>query len=294
MKPETDRNVEAVIQKHRQRAEAGLRKYGVTTERGDLTLAEWMQHLQEELMDATVYIEAMKPVTPAAPSEANEPCRMPSLGADCHCPVCNAKRAALDKIRFDLAERAKHIDEKMRRLDRGSVVSQETMQMEFREPAPAAEPREYRRFEVDDSCCTAQNSEALARMAAAEPREYRRFEVDDSCCTAQNSEALARMAAVEPADQSVKALEFKLKTHSTLDSMNVPTCDGAPCRIASRLAWVDMTISRLRAELEQAQRRVEELQNKKCAHDAAREWSANTTPNFNEGGNGDGTSSVSN
>jgi hypothetical protein len=265
MKPETDRNVEAVIQKHRQRAEAGLRKYGVTTERGDLTLAEWMQHLQEELMDATVYIEAMKPVTPAAPSEANEPCRMPSLGADCHCPVCNAKRAALDKIRFDLAERAKHIDEKMRRLDRGSVVSQETMQMEFREPAPAAEPREYRRFEVDDSCCTAQNSEALARMAA-----------------------------VEPADQSVKALEFKLKTHSTLDSMNVPTCDGAPCRIASRLAWVDMTISRLRAELEQAQRRVEELQNKKCAHDAAREWSANTTPNFNEGGNGDGTSSVSN
>lgn len=47
---------------------------------------------------------------------------------------------------------------------------------------------------------------------------------------------------------------------------------------------VETKIDELRTELEQAQGRVAELQNKKCAHDAAREWSANTTPNFNEGG----------
>ncbi len=39
------------------RAEIGKRKYGVTMERDDLTLVEWMRHLSEELMDALVYIE---------------------------------------------------------------------------------------------------------------------------------------------------------------------------------------------------------------------------------------------
>ena len=53
-----DANVERVCQKLQSRAEVGLRKYGVTTERDDLSLAEWLRHLQEELMDACVYIEA--------------------------------------------------------------------------------------------------------------------------------------------------------------------------------------------------------------------------------------------
>jgi hypothetical protein len=35
-------------------------KYGVNTERTDLTTLEWLQHLQEELMDASVYIEKLK------------------------------------------------------------------------------------------------------------------------------------------------------------------------------------------------------------------------------------------
>jgi len=29
-------------------------------ERNDLTLLEWLQHLQEELMDAAVYVEKLK------------------------------------------------------------------------------------------------------------------------------------------------------------------------------------------------------------------------------------------
>ena len=58
--PNADRNVENVIKDLRWRAEKGLQKYGVTTERNDLSVIEWLQHLQEELMDATVYIEKLK------------------------------------------------------------------------------------------------------------------------------------------------------------------------------------------------------------------------------------------
>jgi hypothetical protein len=55
-----DKNVEKVITQLRDREEEGLRKYGVNTERVDLTKLEWLQHLQEELMDASVYIEKLK------------------------------------------------------------------------------------------------------------------------------------------------------------------------------------------------------------------------------------------
>ena len=55
-----DRNVENVITQLRDREEQGMIKYGVNTERKDLSTLEWLQHLQEELMDATVYIEKLK------------------------------------------------------------------------------------------------------------------------------------------------------------------------------------------------------------------------------------------
>jgi hypothetical protein len=35
-------------------------KYGVTTERTDIDLVGWLNHLQEELMDATIYLERAK------------------------------------------------------------------------------------------------------------------------------------------------------------------------------------------------------------------------------------------
>jgi hypothetical protein len=40
--------------------EVGYKKYGTTTERTDIDLHGWLQHLQEELMDAVVYIERLK------------------------------------------------------------------------------------------------------------------------------------------------------------------------------------------------------------------------------------------
>jgi len=48
---------DSVCKKILDRAKVGKEKYGVTMERGDLNFTEWMIHLQEELMDATVYIE---------------------------------------------------------------------------------------------------------------------------------------------------------------------------------------------------------------------------------------------
>ena len=55
-----DENVENVITQLREREQRGLSRYGVNTERTDLSTLEWLQHLQEELMDGTVYIEKLK------------------------------------------------------------------------------------------------------------------------------------------------------------------------------------------------------------------------------------------
>lgn len=53
-----DQNVEAVRQKLLDRSQVGIVKYGCTTDREDLSLIDWLTHLQEELMDASVYLEA--------------------------------------------------------------------------------------------------------------------------------------------------------------------------------------------------------------------------------------------
>lgn len=55
-----DANVEAVRDRLSQRAGAGFIKYGTTTERRDLSLSAWLQHLQDELLDASVYVERLK------------------------------------------------------------------------------------------------------------------------------------------------------------------------------------------------------------------------------------------
>ena len=56
----SDNNVENVCNALREREERGMSKYGVNTMREDLSSLEWLQHLQEELMDASVYIEKLK------------------------------------------------------------------------------------------------------------------------------------------------------------------------------------------------------------------------------------------
>ena len=54
-----DRNVEQVREKLLRRSEVGLNKYGTTTERDDIDRLGWLLHLQDELLDASVYIEAL-------------------------------------------------------------------------------------------------------------------------------------------------------------------------------------------------------------------------------------------
>lgn len=55
-----DKNVLSVVEQLTNRMQTGYNKYGVTTERTDVDLFGWLQHLQEELLDAAVYIERLK------------------------------------------------------------------------------------------------------------------------------------------------------------------------------------------------------------------------------------------
>ena len=58
--PKKDSYVQLVKAKFEQRSQTGIKKYNTTLEREDLNLQEWLNHLQEELMDATLYIERLK------------------------------------------------------------------------------------------------------------------------------------------------------------------------------------------------------------------------------------------
>ena len=55
-----DKYVQSVKEKFEQRSQTGIRKYNTTLEREDLSFLDWLEHLQEELMDATLYVERLK------------------------------------------------------------------------------------------------------------------------------------------------------------------------------------------------------------------------------------------
>ena len=50
----------SVMTKYYDRSKQGLKKYGTNLDRKDIDLMGWLNHLQEELMDATLYIEKLK------------------------------------------------------------------------------------------------------------------------------------------------------------------------------------------------------------------------------------------
>jgi hypothetical protein len=56
----TDSVVFSIINQFKQRADFGRQKYGTTLDRDDLSTKEWVQHAQEELMDAILYLEKLK------------------------------------------------------------------------------------------------------------------------------------------------------------------------------------------------------------------------------------------
>lgn len=50
----------SVMTKYHERSKSGVLKYGTTLDRNDVDLIGWLNHLQDELMDATLYIEKLK------------------------------------------------------------------------------------------------------------------------------------------------------------------------------------------------------------------------------------------
>ena len=60
MQEEQDSIVKSVLNSYKERSRVGIEKYNKTMDRNDLSTSEWLQHLQEELMDATLYIEKLK------------------------------------------------------------------------------------------------------------------------------------------------------------------------------------------------------------------------------------------
>ncbi len=60
MEHKYDSVVTSVISAFRKRAEIGKKKYGTDLDRKDLSVLEWIQHAQEEHMDAILYLEKLK------------------------------------------------------------------------------------------------------------------------------------------------------------------------------------------------------------------------------------------
>ena len=50
----------AVMTKFYERSQVGIKKYNTMLTRDDLSTLEWISHLQDELMDATLYLERLK------------------------------------------------------------------------------------------------------------------------------------------------------------------------------------------------------------------------------------------
>ena len=58
----TDKIVEKVIDKFHTRSELGISKYGTTLHDNHLPTFDWLVHIQEELMDAVLYLEKLKQI----------------------------------------------------------------------------------------------------------------------------------------------------------------------------------------------------------------------------------------
>jgi len=55
-----DSVVKSVVEKFISRSEFGMKKYGTNLDRTDLKVLDWIQHAQEEHMDAILYLEKLK------------------------------------------------------------------------------------------------------------------------------------------------------------------------------------------------------------------------------------------
>ena len=61
--------VERVVDKFVSRSDVGFEKYGVTLEDDPSDMLAWLNHLQEEMMDAVLYLQKAKQQYEATSSE---------------------------------------------------------------------------------------------------------------------------------------------------------------------------------------------------------------------------------
>lgn len=64
-----DKVIKDVIEKFKERSDVGYKKYGVTLHDDEPSLHKWLNHLQEELMDAINYLQKLKMETTDALEE---------------------------------------------------------------------------------------------------------------------------------------------------------------------------------------------------------------------------------
>jgi hypothetical protein len=64
---EIDTVVMNVLTKFVQRSKFGKHKYGTDLDRTDLSVLDWIQHAQEEHMDAILYLEKLKQTVSQTP-----------------------------------------------------------------------------------------------------------------------------------------------------------------------------------------------------------------------------------
>ena len=62
--------VERVVNNFVTRSDVGYAKYGITLEDDKSNIFQWLNHLQEELMDAVLYLQKLKETTTEEMEEA--------------------------------------------------------------------------------------------------------------------------------------------------------------------------------------------------------------------------------
>ena len=68
---QSDPIVAAVIRKMYQRSQVGIKKYGTTLERDDLSTEQWIDHAIEEAMDLVLYLTKLKTQLKCTPTKQN-------------------------------------------------------------------------------------------------------------------------------------------------------------------------------------------------------------------------------
>lgn len=71
-KPKVDSIVQTIIDRFESRAAFGKQKYGTDLDRTDLSVVDWIQHIQDELHDGILYLEKLKQVLNGKVEESNK------------------------------------------------------------------------------------------------------------------------------------------------------------------------------------------------------------------------------